>query len=130
MPWLQLVPFEKSGAVTGSAELECDAKATARERPADIPVRAPNTATPTFHAALVSDLNVSVGTQAVNAHRTEVEARLVLAARAHIDIFDPEVRCLLVDEVLEGHEQIVDIDVGQALLEILRKLIGFKCITF
>lgn len=83
-----------------------------RQGPFDVCVGTGHPTTSTLDATLIGDLDPPVMAQGIDAYGAEVETRLVFTAGADVVILDSEVGLLFIDEILQSHEEVIDIDLG------------------
>ncbi len=84
----------------------------ARQLPFDVTVRASHAAAAALNAALIRHLSLAIIRRAVNTHRAKVQTWLVLALQTDILILDHQVGNVLIEKILERHQDIVDVDFG------------------
>jgi len=114
-------PFGKRGAPDSVenydlAEFVRNAKTTARQFPRDVFGWAHHTASTAFDTALEGNLHGSTILGAVRANRAELNARLGLATDADLRIDDFQMGFMLIRKILERHQDVINIDLGEVVL--------------
>jgi len=114
--WADTIKIAQSRVTSKGYEFSGDAETAAREFPRDVLGRAHHTTGSALDAALEGDLHGPAVLGAVGANGAELDAGFFLAIHADLGVDNFQVRFMLVGEVLERHQNVVDVHFGQVIL--------------
>ena len=91
--------------------------AASRILPGNIMIGAQDSACAAFNTALNCDLNSAPILRTVSANWTERYAGLIFTGHADLGIDDCQVKFLFIGEILQGHQHVIDKDLGKIAFE-------------